>query len=460
MNNYPVFRRGVSGKLSPRQKIAFALRLLKQRRYFIAQYGKVPSNLTYSSIAETVGVYSTNTISRWDHLDMTPSAVLSRMTKKIPPRKFSKEEESILSGWVVYKDLTLESSTTDNFKEFTTTYFGRSVNSSYISKFMKRNKLSLKQVGKAHYTELYSETIEKAVNFLETIERFRRDYGIESSQIKVFDKTFLMTSPWHKHIRHLAPTGRNKPRKITCDRGEANELWTTLCANGVKGPFYVQTTSNKPEIHNAFDYEKDYAYVNYVQIERNPKTKKKVRPGEKGMLHYLNFMINEAQFFNQGDIILSDGEKCFDTPLVQQYLLQYNITHFVIEPSVLHQLISPCDNNLHSILKLGYYRRLSKGNHQNFSVVQKLRLAKECWDEISNETVANLFHKCGLSSSAPDKRSVVMNLILEGMSALGKNNQLHRKNLLSYLQWCDDNSLNHLASSMTPEILEYSGLLK
>lgn len=264
----------------------------------------------------------------------------------------------------------------------------------------------------------------------------------------------------------------------------ANELWTTLCANGVKGPFYVQTTSNKPEIHNTFDYEKDYAYVNYVQIERNPKTKKKVRPGEKGMLHYLNFMINEAQFFNQGkisiifanyksqsnmfhlaltivgDIILSDGEKCFDTPLVQQYLLQYNITHFVIEPSVLHQLISPCDNNLHSILKLGYYRRLSKGNHQSFSVVQKLRLAKECWDEISNETVANLFHKCGLSSSAPDKRSVVMNLILEGMSALGKNNQLHRKNLLSYLQWCDDNSLNHLASSMTPEILEYSGLLK
>lgn len=151
---------------------------------------------------------------------MTPSAIQSRLSKKVPPKKFTKDEESVLAGWVVYKDLTLESSTTENFNEFTTTYFRRSVNSSYISKFMKRNKLSLKHVGKAHYTELYYETIEKAVTFLETIGRLTRDYGITPSQIKVFDKTFLMTSPWHKHVRHLSPTGKNKPRKITCDRGE------------------------------------------------------------------------------------------------------------------------------------------------------------------------------------------------------------------------------------------------
>jgi len=70
-----------------------------------------------------------------------------------------------------------------------------------------------------------------------------------------------------------------------------------------------------------------------------------------------------------------------------------------------------------------------------------------------------LLLKCGLLNSEIDKRTIIMNLILEGMSCLGKNNGLHKKNLIAFLEWCETNDLD-LASSITPDILKGSSILK
>ncbi len=219
--NYPyVYRRGVSGKLSPRQKINYALKLLERRRAAKEKLGLVPSNLTYKAIANLVGVYSANTIARWDHSDMSPHAVNYRLSNKAAKSLFSVLEERIFAGWVIYQDLTLQGSTTFNFKEFVFAYFGRRTSSSYISKFMKRNRLSLKQVGRANRNEIFETTIDTAVTFLETLERVLSDYNFRPDQIKVFDKTYLITAPYHGYVKHMSPTGSNKPRKQTCDRGD------------------------------------------------------------------------------------------------------------------------------------------------------------------------------------------------------------------------------------------------
>ncbi len=220
VNHSYVYRRGISGKLSPFKKMQYALQLLEERRISLEQSGRVPSKLTYTSIANLVGVYSPNTIARWDHLDMSSLAINTRLANKAAKRKFSIAEERVLSGWVIFKDLTLESSTTLNFTEFALTYFGRSMSASFISKFMKRNHLSLKQVGKANRNELLEKTIDTAVSFLETLEKVINTYQFQPHQIKVFDKTYLMTSPWHKYAKHMSPTGKNKSRKQTCDRGD------------------------------------------------------------------------------------------------------------------------------------------------------------------------------------------------------------------------------------------------
>lgn len=220
-----VYRRGVSGKLSPFTKIQFALKLLEKRKQYKEKYGHVHSKLTYNAIANAVGVHSPNTIARWDHLDMSYLAVNTRLANKAAKRKFTIAEEKVLAGWVIFKDLTLESSTTLNFTEFVLTYFGRSVSASFISKFMSRNHLSLKQVGGANRNELLDTTIDTAVNFLESFERVICQYGFRPDQIKVFDKTYLMTSPWHKFVKHMSPSGRNKPRKQTCARGDGMTLF-------------------------------------------------------------------------------------------------------------------------------------------------------------------------------------------------------------------------------------------
>lgn len=213
------YRRGISGKASPRKKIRFALHLLHLRRLFIKKFDRIHPLLTYRAIAAAADVASPTTISQWNNKDMTEEAILRRLKKRAAPRKFTDAEERILCGWVVYKDLTLESSTTEKFREFAATYFRRAMSSSYISCFMKRHHLSLKLVGNAKSDELRQEVIDEAVTFLEGFESLTKLNGLSLSQIKVMDKTYLQSSPWHKLVRHMSPRGTAKPRKITPEKG-------------------------------------------------------------------------------------------------------------------------------------------------------------------------------------------------------------------------------------------------
>lgn len=120
----------------------------------------------------------------WNRTDMSTQAILLRMKKKARPTKFSEEEEKILAGWCIYKDLTHESSTTTDFKQYAYSYFGKTMSNSYISKFLKRYKLSMKLVGNFRSIERREDVIENGVQFLEKI-NFLIDSGIDPSKIKV-----------------------------------------------------------------------------------------------------------------------------------------------------------------------------------------------------------------------------------------------------------------------------------
>lgn len=86
---------------------------------------------------------------------------------------------------------------------------------------MSRHFLSLKLAGNATQREVShrEEVIEEASGWLEALESYVSKYNISPSQIKAIDKTYLCTSPWHKHVKHLGPTGSSKSRKLTSDRG-------------------------------------------------------------------------------------------------------------------------------------------------------------------------------------------------------------------------------------------------
>lgn len=123
------------------------------------------------------------------------------------------------------------------------------------------------------------------------------------------------------------------------------------------------------------------------------KSKKNISPGERATLDYLRYMIYDAKFIEAGDVLIIDAEGALCTDFVQEYLFEHRVYPFVL-PSAHHQLLNPCDNSFHSLFKQRYYRIVSNINVGNIDVKEKLNLARQCFHEISEETVAVMFRKC------------------------------------------------------------------
>jgi len=201
---------------------------------------------------------------------------------------------------------------------------------------------------------------------------------------------------------------------------------------------------------NIFDGVVD-AKLAYVPVLEDANHRN-ISPGERGALAYLQFMIYEAEYFRNGDILIHDGEPALCTPTVDMYLRTNGIQPFTL-PSALHQFLSPLDNNFHSTFKLSYYRLISDGNYSEIDAREKLSLAQQCYAGIcSPEVVRNLFVTCGLIGDG-EKREVVARLMNENLKALGGRNDFHKKNLLLFLKWC---LKNDLGDELCPIDIDYT----
>lgn len=181
--------------------------------------------------------------------------------------------------------------------------------------------------------------------------------------------------------------------------------------------------------------------------------------GERGMLAYLEYMINSACFLCPGDYLLFDGERAFSTPSVKEYLKKYDITPLVLKPPVLHQFLNPCDNDFHSVFKMAYYRSLSRGTYATLTIPEKFEMAKSAFDSVSESAIISMFRRCGLLPSDLDKETIIYNLMFEGLRALGKNNEFHKDNLAAYINWCYENDFTYLYSDLNMNVLKLAGMI-
>lgn len=216
------------------------------------------------------------------------------------------------------------------------------------------------------------------------------------------------------------------------------EVWTTIAADGSRGPFYVNTSRASLCAMNIFDGID--AKLNYVPPLVN-HLGRNVAPGERGALSYFQYMVEVAQYFKDGDLIIHDAEAALDTESVQLYLARFGIVTFVL-PTTLHQFLSPLDNNFHSLLKLKYFRLVSDGNYATIDEKEKLELANLCYHDIGSDVIRSLFEKCGLVGTL-DKRERVCQLMCESLRVLGNHSEFHKSNLLCFLKWCQENSLEY-----------------
>lgn len=192
------FVRGTPGRPTSQTKVEHALKLLQNRK----RKRNSEENITYQSIASEVGVFSSATSWRWEHLNMTPEARGEHMAKRVSNKLLSQENEMIVSGWLVNRHLTYQSTTVKDLQYFLSMVWGFDAKKSWVSKFLKRNHLSMRTVGRATRAELNSEEQQKAVEFLSSLRALNK----EDSQILCVDKTALYCNPIS--LKEIAPKGR------------------------------------------------------------------------------------------------------------------------------------------------------------------------------------------------------------------------------------------------------------
>jgi hypothetical protein len=364
-------------------------------------------------------------------LSLRKQDILARQARKKRPRKFSLKEERILSGWVIYSELSHSSSTSTNLKEFVLNAFGKTVSAKWMTSFMKRYGFSLKLPSNATEEELSQESMQAAVDYLANVREFITLHDIEN--VVVVDKTSLMTSPFHKYRRHIAFRGRGKPRRITPPRGYAHIVYTGLKINGEKCPFFVQTVEKDLALGDIF--KPGEGFISYVPSKQR-------RRGEFGFLKYLDYLVENGHL-PERSLLLFDGEKSFVTPKVQQFLLNHAIFCDVIRPSCLHQLLSPCDNSFHSTFKLKYYSEISNMSVSSLLAATKLKIAKRCYDMVSSDSVISMFKKCGLLGG--DLNEIVTRLVYDGLCYTDRlRRDFYRMNLKIFLSWIKENRLERV----------------
>jgi len=74
--------------------------------------------------------------------------------------------------------------------------------------------------------------------------------------------------------------------------------------------------------------------------------------------------------------------------------------------------------------------------------------------------VAAMFNRCGLKlSSERPFREVVGDLVCEGLQSLNKYNQIHKNQLVSFMNWCEVSDNLDLCSNLSEDQLKLVGFL-
>jgi hypothetical protein len=121
----------------PKEVVKEALRLLALKKEYPNNI-----NLSYSSIAEQLGVKSHNTISNWEALSMDDDSILSRKKEKGHNRKLSEHDELVIAGFVLDASKTHHPSRSIEVLDFILKRFHVRLSPSWLTRFQDRHHLA------------------------------------------------------------------------------------------------------------------------------------------------------------------------------------------------------------------------------------------------------------------------------------------------------------------------------
>lgn len=140
---------------------------------------------------------SKSSVHRIKKMNYSKKEVGKRKRNMPPRRKLSRKQESVSAGWIIYRCILKQSTTTAKLKKFIYKAFNIDVSPSWISKFLRRRHLSLQDPSTAKGAELMEVKRAEGIKCLEELRSLKKAPG----QIAVMDKTkFYNDSHRVKHI--------------------------------------------------------------------------------------------------------------------------------------------------------------------------------------------------------------------------------------------------------------------
>ena len=384
----------------------------------------VKSGYSYSECARILNIRSKSTIINWMSKDMSEEAIESRKQKKVHNRLLSKKNEYIVAGWIIFRCIMRESTTTLNIMNFISENFDLQVSSSWLHYFMKRHHLSLLEPSIAKGAEMNKEKVEEAVHFLDIVKSMNK----KPHQIAVLDKSkFYYDS---RRVKHVSIQGGGKPRKRKLSRGSPDCMYSLLVADGSLGKLYIESTVKKNVDKCKID--PDYGDVVFLH-------KKTQRRGETGMLNFVEKCIEDRTLV-PGDLLLTDNEASFKTKKVLRLLKKNKVTVLFFPPYMNH-LLSPCDNYFHASLKRRYWSLVSEKSSLSFQ--EKINAIRSAYFQEKEESILSYFHNCGILGNKPSTETV-KHLLNEGLFPKSKFQVIHNDQLEYYFKWDSKRTCDNL----------------
>ncbi len=167
------------GKGYPVNFIKEAQNLLHLKRIFPGN-----RNLSYTGIANFVGVRSHNTIKKWDSNAMDDVSIMQRRLKKGHNRKLSDYDELIIAGWIIDENKKHNPTRTFDVLEFILKFFFVLVDDSWISRFQERQHLSHNIPSKILKYESKSNALDIIVNYITQLRK--KLNGKQANQVNYF----------------------------------------------------------------------------------------------------------------------------------------------------------------------------------------------------------------------------------------------------------------------------------
>lgn len=360
-------------------------------------------------------------IARMKNMDFNAKEVASRKNSSPKSRrKLSKKQESITTGWIIYRCILKQSTTTIKLKKFIQKAFYISVSPSWITKFMSRNHLSLQNPSTAKGAELMEVKREEGINCLNELRSLKKDPG----QIAVVDKTKFYNDS-HR-VKHIAIKGAGRPRKRKSSRGSVLCMYSFLVGDGTLGPLYLESTVKK---HTLCNLNSEYGYIRY--LSRNQKKR-----GETGFLLFLETCVRDG-YLNAGDVLLTDNESSLKTKKVQGYLKKHKII-LINFPSYMNHLMNPCDNYFHASMKRRYWSSIDC--IEKLGIQEKVKKIRDAYYSEKESSIINYFNNCGLIGERKPAESI-QKLLSEGLFPVKKYENLHFKQLNNYVKWFTNNEI-------------------